>query len=338
MKATELTGPTGARHRPTAAQVGFNRLFVRLLAVQALVALAVLLSLTPLGLRIDWMSAIPAFGLDLVVTGLWLHLWRTPGRPQEWFVAEIVAAFLLMLTASHVLAPAQYAAVALKRPLIDPTLARADAVLGIDVAAIAAWTRSHPYADSFLSMAYYSFLPQLAVLVPLVGFVARDRDAMWEAVFHFEACAFLTVFALALFPAAHAFQYLQFQPTLNEHRLISQFNGIRAGTFTTIRFDDLEGLVSMPSFHFAGALIVVRALRRYRFLFWPALVLNMLLGAATVFTGVHYAVDLLGTAVMFGASVWCWNNYGRVLLESPLTARPPSDAIPATATARVQSS
>jgi membrane-associated phospholipid phosphatase len=137
---------------------------------------------------------------------------------------------------------------------------------------------------------------------------------MWEAVFHFQVCAIITVLALAFFPAAHAFQYLQFQPTLNEARLIEQFNGIRAGTFTTIQFNNLEGLVSIPSFHFAGALIVLRALRRYALLFWPALVVNVLLAVSTVFTGAHYAVDLLGTVIMFSVSLWCWNVYGWTLL------------------------
>jgi membrane-associated phospholipid phosphatase len=284
------------------------------MCLQGVIAVLLLMSLRPVGLSIDWISAIPALGLDVVIAGLWLHLWRNPGRPDEWFVAEIVAAFLLMLVASHVLAPAQYVAAALKRPLVDAALARADAAIGIDVASLAWWTRVHPHADAGLTVAYYSFLPQLALLVPVTGFVARDREAMWEAVFHFQTCAILTVLGLALFPAAHAFQYLHFQPTLNEMRLIEQFNGIRDGTFTTIQFNNLEGLVSMPSFHLAGALIVVRALRRHALLFWPALVLNVLLAVSTVFTGAHYAVDLLGTGIMFSVSVWCWNVHGRTLL------------------------
>jgi len=323
-----------ARLQPTAAQVGFNRLFKQLLSLQAAVVLVMLVSLRPLGLTIDWASAVPALGLDVLLIGVWMHLWRTPGRPGEWFVAEIVAAFLLMLMASHILAPAQYAAVALKRPLIDPALAQADASLGIDVAALAAWTRVHPVFNTVMRAAYFSFLPQLALLVPLTGFVARDREAMWEAVFHFEICAVITVLALALFPVAHAFQYLQFQPTLNESRLIQQFNDIRSGAFKTIQFDNLEGLVSMPSFHFAGALIVLRAVRRRPLLFWPALVLNVLLTASTVFTGAHYAVDLLGTIVMFGISVWCWNGYAHALLEEPRQVVPrPETALAASSEA-----
>jgi membrane-associated phospholipid phosphatase len=262
------------------------------------------------------MSALPPLGLDVVIACLWLHLWRSPGQPKEWFVAETVAAFFLMLTASHVLAPAQYAAAALKRPLIDAALARADAAIGVNVASLAAWTHAHPHVNTVLTLAYFSFLPQLAVLVPLLGFVARDREAMWEAIFNFNFCAVTTVAALAFFPAAHAFQYLHFPSTLDQTRLIVQFNGIRSGAFTTIRFNDLEGLVSMPSFHFAGALIVTWALRRHRVLFWPAAVLNVLLGVSTVFTGAHYAIDLVGTVAVFSASVWLWDGHARSLLHA----------------------
>ena len=42
----------------------------------------------------------------------------------------------------------------------------------------------------------------------------------------------------------------------SQERFIAHFNGVRDGTFTTIRFDDLEGLISMPSFHVAGGMMV----------------------------------------------------------------------------------
>jgi hypothetical protein len=298
------------------------------LAVQGIVAITVLSLLKPTALSIDWASAVPFLGFDVLVAGLWFHLWKTPGQSREWFVAEVVAAFLVMMTASHVLAPAQYVAAAMRRPLVDAVLARADAAIGINAAPLAAWTGAHPFINTVLTTTYFSFLPQLAVLVPLIGFVARDRDAMWEAVFHFNFCAVVTVVALALFPAAHAFQYLHFESTLDQTRLIAQFNGIRDGAFTTIQFNNLEGLVSMPSFHFAGALIVMWALRRHPPLFWPAVGLNTLLTASTVLTGTHYAVDLLGTLVMFGASVWCWNGYARGLVKSTTDAPESHGCIP----------
>jgi hypothetical protein len=134
----------------------------------------------------------------------------------------------------------------------------------------------------------------------------------------------VTVGALALFPAASAFQYLHFQSTLDQSRFITQFDGVRSGVFNSIRFDDLEGLVSMPSFHVAGALIVVWSLRRHGRLFWPAVSLNVLLAAATVLTGAHYAVDLFGTAAMFAASIWLWNAVARKWIARPSAAVAPA--------------
>ena len=76
--------------------------------------------------------------------------------------------------------------------------------------------------------------------------------------------------------------------------LIAHIEAVRAGTFHTIRFGELEGLVSMPSFHVAGALVVTWAFRGYRRTFWTFAALNTLLTLSTFITGVHFFVDVLG--------------------------------------------
>jgi hypothetical protein len=306
--------PSRIALRPAVEDLGLNRLTLRVLVTQSVLAVVCFALMPRVRLTIAWSTVLPFLIGDIALASIWVYFWRVPGRPKEWIIPETLAALLLLLMVTHILSPAQYVAVALKRPLVDHALASADAMLGIDVTRFAAWSLAHPRINLVMAAAYYSFVPQLAALVALLGIVLRDREALWEYVFHFYVCSTVTVVSLALFPAACAFQYLGFTSSLNQSRFIAHFNGLRAGTMTVIRFDDMEGLVSMPSLHMAGALMVLWALRGHPKALIPAALLNGLLIAATALTGAHYAVDLLATLVMFGGSVALWRRHGRALI------------------------
>ena len=112
----------------------------------------------------------------------------------------------------------------------------------------------------------------------------------------------MTLAGLALAPQPARSSSSGSTPCLQE-RFIAHFNGVRDGTFTTIRFDDLEGLISMPSFHVAGGMMVMRAFRGYRRPFAFLLVLNALMIASTFMTGAHHFMDVPGTLVMFCVSL-----------------------------------
>jgi membrane-associated phospholipid phosphatase len=137
---------------------------------------------------------------------------------------------------------------------------------------------------------------------------------MWEYAFHFHFCSLVTLAALALFPAECAFTYYGYESLINQTRFIHQFHGFRDGTLTVIRFNDIEGLISFPSFHVAGAMMVTWAFRRHRWFFVPLLCLNAVMAASTVMLGAHYATDLVATALMFGASVIIYRRWGERLL------------------------
>ena len=159
-----------------------------------------------------WRTVIPSLLADVVLFLLWSYLYRVPGKPKEWMVAETVFAFLLMMALSHILAPAQYVATALNRPLIDSYLARADSMLGIDVRDLADWLRAHPFVNMILCEAYATLLWQFVLIVPILGLALRDRQRLWEYIFNFHFCAFVTVMALAIIPAECAFQHLRLNP------------------------------------------------------------------------------------------------------------------------------
>jgi membrane-associated phospholipid phosphatase len=73
----------------------------------------------------------------------------------------------------------------------------------------------------------------------------------------------------------------------------------------------VSSLISFPSFHTAAALAVTWALRRQsRWIWIPIALVNVGLVSATILLGLHYVTDLIGTAVLLGASLviyrrWC---------------------------------
>ena len=308
--STDVAAPvvvarTAARE-PTLADLGLNRMALRFLLCQVVLAGCLVVLLRRTGLTVAWPTMGPFLIGDAALAGVWVYFWRVPGQAREWIIPETLAALLLLLLVTHILSPGQYAAVALQRPLVDRSLASADAALGINVATWAAWSLAHPRINFALAVAYYSFVPQLAALIVVLGILLRDREALWEYVFHFHVCSTLTVVAAAVFPAAAAFQYLHFTPSFDMSRFVAHFNGLRDGTFTVIRFNDMDGLVSIPSLHTAGALMVMWAVRRHLRLLIPAAALNVTLIAATVLSGVHYVVDVFAAVAMFAVSVMLW--------------------------------
>jgi PAP2 superfamily protein len=270
------------------------------------VQLALLVLVAPLygrfGLTFDWSTSAPMFAAQAGFLGAWLYFRRYRYDPRKSAALDVILGTTLLVTLTAIVAPAQYVAVALRRPLIDPHLAAADAAIGINVASLARWTAAHPSLTIGLALAYVSFLPQLFLPVVVLGLVFRERDALWEFVFHYHFCLLATLIALALFPAACAFQYYGVASAFDQSRFVAHFGALRDGTFHVIAFTNMEGLISMPSFHVAGGLMVTWAFRRHRALFGPLALLNVVMIAATFLSGAHYFVDVVASCALFGVS------------------------------------
>jgi PAP2 superfamily len=299
--------------RPTAAQLGLNQLAWLLISVQLILLAATCYLFPVLGLSIAW-PTVSLYATAITMFSLaWLCHFLWPGSSREWALAEAMLVACLLLALTYVVAPAQYAAIALKRPLIDPWLAAADSALGVHVPALAEWTRQHSMISRMLNLAYITIGPQLFLPVIVLGIFKKERAALWEYCFHFHFCLVVTLLALGLFPAACAFNYYGFESTLEQTRFTTHFVGVRAGTFSVIRFNDMEGLISMPSFHVAAGLMVTWAFRQFRV--WLAVLvgLNTLMIAATFMSGAHYFIDVIATLVLFLASIGVYRMWGAAL-------------------------
>jgi hypothetical protein len=300
--------------RPDLARLGLNHLG-RLLIVLNIGALLVGIALfTAARLTIEWSTVWLSAALLGAMVLVWLNLYFVPGKRAEWYVAEVLFVTFAMVLLTNVLVPMQYGALALGVPYADPWLAKGDAWLGISVPVVNTWTWAHPGMALAAKITYFTFAPQMLLTVLILA-VQRERDQLWEFAFHFHVCLIMTIGALGILPAVHASAHYGFLPSIDMTRMVAQIRGFHDGTMTVVRFDDLDGLVSFPSFHMAGALLVTWAFRHQRTIFIALIVLNAGLALSTVMTGEHYVVDVLAAIPLVAASIALYRWRGKRLLS-----------------------
>jgi len=283
----------------------------RILRLIVSIQLGVLVVAAPLywvsGFTFRWSSV----GGQLFIAGAF-GLGAMLSRRDRNGVPQAIAAITLLLSAWLILGPLQYLAAAWNRPLVDAYLLRADAWLGVSWPAIDRWVAGHALARHVLGLAYLSLLPQF-VLVPLVlGWLNRTR--LWQFVLQFQLTALATVVLFALWPASTPAQH-GVHEWVSQADAMQQLFAVREGALRVLDLTQATGLISWPSFHTAGALVVVWSLRK-TWWFWPIVLLDGLLIASTILLGVHYAVDVLGGMGVVGLVVMS-TKY----LMSPRTGR-----------------
>jgi len=297
------------------ADVGWQRLSQICLGLQVLLFGTGLALYRATDIQMRWSSSDVAY-LALVgaLLAAWMALLAVPGDsiPRR-RVAEGLAAGILFLALIGITAPMQYGAIALGRPFVDVWLDRADHWLGIDVAQLTTWTAQFPWLVSTLNVTYNTLAPQLVVPLAVLS-LAGDRKALWEYLWHLHVSLIGALICLALWPTVYVFTYRHFDPLVAPTMVescMTQLWGFHSGQSHVVTMQDMQGLISFPSFHTAAALAVTWALRRQsRWIWVPIAMINVGLVSATVLLGLHYVTDLIGTAALLGASLlmyrrWC---------------------------------
>lgn len=201
-----------------------------------------------------------------------------------------------------------YAVAATGGPLWDGTLQAVDQSLGLDWLAYLHGFNEHPWISFVLSLAYRSLMPQMILLIIALGFGGHLR-AVPEFVLSFVLAALATILLSGLMPAMAMFVHLGLRPD-DFPRLdpaaayvhIAHLSGLRDGTLRSISLDQLEGIITFPSFHAALGVLFTRYLWICRVTRWPGLALNTMLVAATPIDGGHYFIDVgAGALIAVGA-------------------------------------
>jgi hypothetical protein len=301
--------------------LGFHRLSAFFAVLQAALLCITTAALLYTGLSLEWRDLVsPRSAAVVSMWGVWLLHVVIPGRrPREWVIAETFLVVALLTTFSNIGSPLQYGLIAFRAPLADPWLASADALLGINVPTLVSWTAAQPGLAPVLKAVYGSLLAQFLLPPLILGIWYRDRQALWEYAWHFQVSLVAALIGLALFPAACAFSYYGFDSLLDQTRFITQFEAVRSGAVSVVPLNDMEGMITFPSFHVAGGLLITWSFRRYPMWGVALGVINVLMIVSTVLTGAHYVIDVIAALVVFGCSVWLWRHTAIAWIE-PVSA------------------
>jgi hypothetical protein len=248
-------------------------------------------------------TALPAATLLLmiglaVVYGRWRPAPRLAAAAA--MTADLVAFGLVFGTASYLVAAAD-------RPMMAADFAAADRHLGFDWQAYVALVRATPILSALLHVGYVSMVAQLGIVVVAFGLFGR-LQWLRITVDTFGLMALATIVLSGLFPAVDADVYFGLSvPHLTPHgwtaelARVQDFLNLRDGYLTRIPVADLTGIVTFPSFHTMCGFLYAAAFAQFRYLRWPAVVLNGFLIAATPIFGGHYLIDMIsGMALAAG--------------------------------------
>ena len=185
-------------------------------------------------------------------------------------------------------------------PRIDLALAHADRLMGINWPAIMGFMSRYPGPNLILQIAYVSLLPQIALLIALLGWKARGEEisALCLAI---SIGAMATVFFWAFFPSFGAFTVYHLDPQIAgrlslalDARYGHDLMNLLATGPGHISPRELKGLVGFPSFHTALAVMVMWYARRLMIVRWPIWALNIAVIVSTPIQGGHHVVDVAG--------------------------------------------
>lgn len=217
-------------------------------------------------------------------------------RNEESFVACLNALLhVTLFTAAY--SVLMYAAATLNRPLVDDWLMGGDALARVHLPDIIAWADAHPRIAALLQAAYNSLLWQTPLVIVVLGF-AGDCKSLEQFVLQFMLGTLICAAVFCLWPAAGPFTGYGFAPNETQARYLQHLHELRDGARTVVTWRGAEGLITFPSFHTTWALLLAWSVRRHPVVFVVSAVLNGAVIAATMTTGWHYFIDVLGGALL----------------------------------------
>lgn len=252
--------------------------------------------------------ALPVAMLVPIAIGAGLVAYDRYARPIPMIAAGMLSFLQLVLIMLFGIF-LSYAAAASGFAYQDALLLAADRAIGFDWHAYAAWVDSHPRLALAYRVAYDSFLVQPLLLVLLLV-VQRDFRRLHIFTFAFALSLLATCIVFAFVPAVSVYAHLQVPLDQFQHlRPISTFEHIsdieamREGTLSALDPTSSAGLITFPSFHSCGAILLIWGYWGVRGARIPALLLNLTMLASTPIDGAHYLVDVIGGVVLAAAAL-----------------------------------
>lgn len=282
-------------------------------------------------LSLDPWSSLPLIPTVVVLPLLagYCHA-RTDFRLQRIATPLIGALFIaLAFTAMRVL---DHLMMSLPFPWIDDTLANLDAGLGFDWLSYTRWVSHQPLIIGAFQLTYTG-LTLVTVSTFVVLFAAAGDNRAKEfirLVFWSGLATTLIGGTIPVRGAMDRFASAKLQAVFGPDAgiyPIPYLDALRANAPHVLNLESLPGLVSMPSFHTALALLIVYGCRDIRFLNVLSIAYAAVMIASTPIMGGDYFVDLIGGALLVIAVVLIDKSSGAFSRPLPNGLRQPRDAV-----------
>lgn len=250
--------------------------------------------------------------------------YRHSGRGEA--IGDALTCSALMILFSNSVIVFNYLLLPVERPVIDHHLIALDTLIGYSWPAAVQFGADHPWFNVVVKYAYMTTMPQITVLVVLLGLTGR-RIWLHRLLLSICVTSVLLICFWALFPShgPSAFYSLS-QNLINAVQPIvgpnygETLKTMMADGPKVVRPSDVEGLIAFPSYHTTLAFICAWCAFGFRPLFPAFLVLNALILPGTLIHGGHHFVDLPAGFILFLLGAIIAN---RVVEELPETADRP---------------
>jgi hypothetical protein len=227
------------------------------------------------------------------------------------------SAFLIVFSAGCCLL--SYLALTIAGPRIDALLVAIDRTMGFSWTAVMTLAADHRVATAFLGFAYLSVMPQIVLLILVLGWRQRCADLYGLSL----ALSFGALFAVAawtLFPSFGAFSVFDLPQAISA-KLGLALDGDYGRDLVAmlkngpgfISPKELRGIIGFPSYHTVQALVLIWYARNIPWLRWAAMVLNILVLIGTPIHGGHHLIDLIGGSAVACAAIMLAD---RIVLEA----------------------
>lgn len=282
-------------------------------------------------LRVDWESFASVYLMAALLTVVGVA-YRWLGRDES--IAATVLIVAQVIVYSNVAVLDNYAGLELRRPLVDAQLAQIDRAMGLDWWGYVVWIKSNALVSRVLSAAYMSSLPQVAVVIIVLGFTRRF-ERLNRFTLAFMIASALTIAIWTVFPSFGALplHYAQGLPDPGFSLVMTKEEALKllalhAGPTPTLKLSELMGLIGCPSFHTALAMLTIYALWGIPYAGTLAIVLNIFVLASIPADGGHHFIDLVLGAMVTALALYLSDIALRkvaVEISNPLSA---ASAIP----------
>jgi hypothetical protein len=245
-------------------------------------------------------ASIIGIGLFLVATGQYYRVIRHEGRLA---LALIAAGLFVLFTIicsifNYMFLPNTFAP-------IDNFLMQVDAAMGYNWPTLLIWVSNYPWFGTFLYQVYFTSLPQLLVIILVLGFMGEVQQ-LHRFLLTGVIGALLAIVIWALFPnfGAKSFHDLPqsvldafpiaVTPAYGDALLALSRDGVEY-----LSPKNVLGLIGFPSFHTVMACMSVWFVPRHRILMPVLFGLNAFMALAILVQGGHHLIDMIGGVGVF---------------------------------------